>query len=458
MHVYKVKIEKIHHRGSYRIAIKIPYQNEYIQKVKQIKGHRWSQTKKCWHIPYDNDSFRALKHAFGEVLEYPTTQASRTTATTSDNILTVNQTDEGLLKIVIPSTKETWLQIIKAIPGRKWHPEEQYWTLPNTTTTIRQLKHHLADHLAFKLPNPPFNSSTPTSTSSSGNKAELKQETITPQTEALNALEEQLLYERRAPSTVKAYLSCARKLFYYYSNIAPEDITDDQIKDYLIKAIKRRKISVSSQNQFLNAIKAFYKRVMHQDRELLELKRPKKPNQLPHVLSQKEVVKILSSVKNIKHKCILMLIYSAGLRVSEVTRLKIKDIDSNRMQIFIQGGKGKKDRYTLLSRKTLTLLRIYIKQYHPFEWLFEGISGGQYSTRSIQNLFQAAVRRARLHKRPTLHTLRHSFATHLLEKGINLRYIQALLGHESSRTTEIYTHVTRQNINQIESPLDGLDI
>jgi integrase/recombinase XerD len=183
-----------------------------------------------------------------------------------------------------------------------------------------------------------------------------------------------------------------------------------------------------------------------------------KEKTLPSVLSSEEVIEILKATENIKHRAILMTIYSAGLRISESINLKIRDIDSNRMQIRVEQGKGKVDRYTLLSEKTLLILRQYFKEYRPKVWLFEGlIKGEQYSTRSIQNIFQAAVKKAGITKDVSVHTLRHSFATHLLENGTDLRYIQNLLGHANSKTTEIYTHITTKGFDQIKSPLDKLD-
>ena len=153
-----------------------------------------------------------------------------------------------------------------------------------------------------------------------------------------------------------------------------------------------------------------------------------------------------------------MTIYSGGLRISELINLKVKDIDSDRMQIRISQSKGKKDRYTLLSKKTLISLRLYFKEFKPKEWLFEGEGGGQYSDRSIQNILKSAVQKAGIKKRITVHTLRHSFATHLLESGTDLRYIQSLLGHTSSKTTEIYTHITTKGFDQIKNPMDKLEI
>lgn len=164
----------------------------------------------------------------------------------------------------------------------------------------------------------------------------------------------------------------------------------------------------------------------------------------------------LKVTENFKHRVILMLIYSAGLRLSEAINLKLEDIDSERMQIRIKQSKGKKDRYTLLAKKTLQELRNYFKQYRPKVWLFEGGQGEQYSGRSIQIIMREAVKKAGIRKKATVHTLRHSFATHLLENGTDLRYIQTLLGHSSSKTTEVYTHVTTKGFDKIKNPLDNM--
>jgi integrase/recombinase XerD len=194
-------------------------------------------------------------------------------------------------------------------------------------------------------------------------------------------------------------------------------------------------------------------------RKFYFIDRPNKEKTLPSVLSTEEVVEILKQTDNIKHKAILMTIYSAGLRISEAINLRIKDIDSDRMQIRVEQGKGRVDRYTLLSEKTVLILRQYFKQYRPSIWLFEGVKKGeQYSTRSIQSIFQSAVQKAGITKDVSVHTLRHSFATHLLENGTDLRYIQNLLGHANSKTTEVYTHITTKGFEQIKSPLDKLDI
>jgi len=189
----------------------------------------------------------------------------------------------------------------------------------------------------------------------------------------------------------------------------------------------------------------------------IDLERPKKEKKLPEILSKNEISKLLKAVKNLKHKAILYLVYSAGLRVGEVVKLKPTDIDSDRMLIPIIQGKGKKDRYTILSETALSILRQYVKVYKPEHWLFPGQHPDKHLTeRSVQKVFDNARIDAKIRKNVSVHNLRHSFATHLLEGGVNLRYIQELLGHSSSKTTEIYTHVTQKNLSNIISPLDTI--
>lgn len=209
----------------------------------------------------------------------------------------------------------------------------------------------------------------------------------------------------------------------------------------------------------MSAIKFLCQNILNKNDLTIYVPRPRKEHKLPVVINQKEVLRILESVKNEKHHAILILIliYSAGLRVGEVVRLKIEDIDSERMLIHIKQGKGRKDRYTMLSQVALKILRDYTTRYKPETWLFPGGKENKHLTeRSVQKVFENALQKARIKKNVSVHSLRHSFATHLLENGTDLRYIQELLGHESSKTTEIYTHVSEKEVRRIQSPLDRL--
>jgi len=263
---------------------------------------------------------------------------------------------------------------------------------------------------------------------------------------------------RYSPRTLKNYCNLFEEFINYYSSKHPDEITEEEIIAYMNYLVTERRISASYQNMAINAIKFYYEKVQGGKRTFYQLDRPLKDKKLPVVLSEQEVAAILSATPNLKHRTMLMLCYSAGLRVGELLNLTLPDIDSDKMQVWVRGGKGKKDRFSLLSERVLQLLRKYYREYRPQHYLFEGQSGGAYSQRSIQLALAAACQRAGIRKQVTMHTLRHSFTTHMLENGTDLRYIQVLLGHSSSKTTEIYTHVTSKGLSQIRSPLDNLGL
>lgn len=265
---------------------------------------------------------------------------------------------------------------------------------------------------------------------------------------------ELLQQKRYSSSTIVTYTNYFGQFAKHFQNQDLKRITSQEINSYILELIKYNNISISQQNQRINAIKFYYEQVLGRRKQYYQISRPRKESKLPTILTLKEVEKILDLTSNIKHKCILMTIYSAGLRRSELIMLKVEHIDSQRMLIKVCGAKGKKDRFTLLSERLLTELRTYYQQYQPRIWLFEGQDGGQYSATSIEKIFRAAVRRAQIRKYVTPHSLRHSFATHLLEQGINLRYIQELLGHASTKSTEIYTRVASNALMKIQNPLD----
>jgi len=272
--------------------------------------------------------------------------------------------------------------------------------------------------------------------------------------EIIKRYENLLIQKRYSKNTVNTYCNYFKDFCVYFRNENLEEITTSQINSYILGLIKSRNISISQQNQRINAIKFYYEKVLGKKKQYYELHRPKKEHKLPRVLSKNEVKNILDSCNNIKHKCILMLIYSAGLRRSELIDLKVADIDSERMVINILGGKGKKDRISLFSDNLLQLLRQYYKEYKPKKYLFEGQARGKYSPTSVANILKKAASRAGIKKTVPPHMLRHSFSTHLLEQGTDLRYIQELLGHNSSKTTEIYTHVSKRAIDKIKNPID----
>ncbi len=232
----------------------------------------------------------------------------------------------------------------------------------------------------------------------------------------------------------------------------------DIINNYHKMMLGEKAYSFQTINQSVNGIKLYYKGFLKREIEITEIQRPKTGKQLPKVWSKEEVTRILNANKNIKHKTLLALVYGSGLRIGEALRLRLEDIDSKRMRIRLLGAKGKKDRYSIIGPSVLELLKSYYKEYKPQSYLFEGQFGGIYSAASAGKVLAQAIRISGVPKRGGLHSLRHSFATHLLEAGTDLRYIQELLGHNSSKTTEIYTYVSNKYLQQIKSPLDDLNV
>jgi integrase/recombinase XerD len=264
--------------------------------------------------------------------------------------------------------------------------------------------------------------------------------------------------KRYSANTQRVYCSVLLRFLKYWSDCDPEKITDDQIRQYFIYLVDTVNCSAVYQRQAINAIKFYYEVVLGRPLNNVAITSPRRSKSLPVVLSEQEVKQLLMQVKNLKHRAMLYCIYSAGLRRSELLQLRPGDIDSARNCISIRCAKGNKDRVTLLSTTCLEVLREYYGLYQLKEYLFEGASGAQYSATSLRKIFQRALAASGINKAASLHTLRHSFATHLLERGTDLRYIQSLLGHSSSKTTEIYTHVTTKGLAGISSPLDHLEL
>jgi len=257
-----------------------------------------------------------------------------------------------------------------------------------------------------------------------------------------------------SPKTQKIYLNQVRSFARYFKR-SPEYLGEKEVKEYLLHILKEKKVSDSTYRQSYGALKFLYQITLKRSWVVEKIPYPKTRKKLPVVLDRTEVEALFSVTKNLKHKAILMTAYSSGLRLSEAAHLRISDIDSKRMMVRIRNGKGGKDRYSILSSVALDILRQYWRQYRPKEWLFEGESADKpISERSIQKIFERAKTLAGIKKPVTVHTLRHSFATHLLEAGVDLHHIQLLLGHRYPKTTTVYLHVSRKNLARIVSPLD----
>jgi integrase/recombinase XerD len=268
-----------------------------------------------------------------------------------------------------------------------------------------------------------------------------------------------LQVNRYAQNSIETYINAIEVFFRFQHPKKFEEITKEDFILFNSEYILKRKLSHSYQNQMVNALKLFYQEIAIKKIDVKELERPRRQHKLPSVLSQQDVQKIITAPRNHKHKLMLMLVYACGLRRGELLNMKPGDIDSNRKIIHLKSGKGNRDRIVPIPEKLIAELREYYKKECPKKYLFEGqIPGEPYGERSIQEVFKCAVRKAGVNMNATLHWLRHSYATHLLENGTDLRYIQEILGHRSSKTTEIYTHVSNKKLQQIRSPFEDLDV
>jgi integrase/recombinase XerD len=345
--------------------------------------------------------------------------------------------------------------LIRTIPGAYWSSTLKCWNISAVFGPAEKLNYRFMGELQF-VP-----------VISAVNKSQLNANTqfkddsiafTSIHGKRLDEYTKTLKIKSYSPKTIKTYYSLFRIFLKYFNGKEIDSLTGEEIRDYLLYLIEKRHMSRSFENQTINSIKFYYEKILGRPPEPYYIQRPKSERKLPVVLSEEEVIMILKQIDNLKHKCIIYIIYSAGLRLSEVVNLQVNDIDSKRRVITIRHGKGAKDRFTLLSEKVLQMLREYYREYHPKEWLFEGISGGQYSMRSVQEILKKALSKTNIRKHVSIHTLRHSFATHLLEHGIDLTYIQDFLGHTNPKTTQIYTHITQKGIDNIKSPLDNLDL
>ncbi|PTX43423.1 site-specific recombinase XerD [Christiangramia gaetbulicola] len=258
--------------------------------------------------------------------------------------------------------------------------------------------------------------------------------------------------QRYSESTVETYTHFTEKFLRYHEFKQHYTLTD--VDRFVENEIALKKYSISSHRQCISALKHYFELTEQEDIDTTKLKRPDKSRYLPGVLSKEEVIDLLRATRNLKHRCILALIYASGLRIGEMLSLKLEDIDVDRRQILIRQAKGRKDRYVMLAESFLPLFYNYLQTYTPKKYFAEGQNEQPYSSSAVRSFLKDSCRRARIKKRVTPHTLRHSYATHMLENGIDLRYIQELLGHSRPETTMIYTHVTQKDLSRIKSPLD----
>lgn len=438
-----------------KILIQLSKNEVDIQFLRSLRFSKWNKNIFRWEIPDFPGNLDLLNDYFGNRVISLIIHSSHTVdgpngqrEAARDELL-IFKTLTGRLKLIFGFNKALTAKI-KQYPYHSWNAKNKWWTIPYSDHYLEELK-AIAEEVGLKV------------TYEEEIRGEKGVNRVSPY-DVPNyryAPEEYILKlteMRYSDHTIRTYKALFEEFMNYYHNLDIKQIDEHQIIAFLRYLVMERKVSISYQNQAINAIKYYYEKVLGGKRKFYFIDRPKKEKTLPTVLNEVEIVCLLKTVENKKHKTILMLAYSSGLRLGEIIRLKLTDIDRQRMQIRIEQSKGKKDRYTKLSAKFLNTLDEYLEEYNPKEYVIEGAKGEDYSPRSIQNMIKNIASKAHISKRVTMHTLRHTFATHSLENGVDLRYIQSMMGHESSKTTEVYTHITTRGFDQIQSPMDNLDI
>jgi integrase/recombinase XerD len=335
---------------------------------------------------------------------------------------------------------------IKQIEGYRWSSTKKCWHFPDEPGMVQKIKEHLKGYAEI---------TDHTATVNINQKGLLKQRFFTNESQQiLIGFEKYLRGRRYSESTVNTYKTFIADFLFFTGKKPFATITHHDVERYAEEVLFPYGYSISSHRQFISAIKQLIAFRPDTQIENVALVSPRKSVMLPIVLSKEEVLKLLIHTRNLKHRAALTMIYSSGLRISELLNLRLADIDTERRQIFIKSGKGRKDRVVIFAESFLPMFRDYIATYQPQRYFVEGKPGHKYSAESIRAIIKRSAHKAGITKRVTPHTLRHSFATHLLENGVDIRYIQELLGHSSPKTTMIYTHVSRKDILSIQSPLD----
>ncbi|MBW6492431.1 MAG: site-specific integrase [Lentimicrobium sp.] len=349
--------------------------------------------------------------------------------------------------------------ILKTVPGATWSRSMKCWHYPDNRETINSLFEAFRGKAWLDMDALKKSRLTVSGTKEDKPAApkSVLPELTAVASEKVKKFTIWLRSKRYSESTIKTYTDSIRTFLRYFSTKDISTISNDDVIEFNNRYILANQYSSSFQNQIVNAIKLFFKTVENRQLDPELIHRPRREHKLPNVLSKEEVKAILEALPNVKHRTMLSVIYACGLRRSELINLKPADIDRNRGLLIIRQAKGKRDRVVPISEKLILMLRDYYTTFKPLVWLFEGQKKEeQYSEESLASVLKAACKKAGITKPVTLHWLRHSYATHLLESGTDLRFIQELLGHKSSKTTEIYTHVSTKSIQKIKSPFDDL--
>jgi integrase/recombinase XerD len=369
------------------------------------------------------------------------------------------QIQEGVVNnrrrlLVIFSYDAAVISLIRAIPGARWEPGLRCWHVAITQMNVNHLINLFQDRTIYDLT---IHENVTTQRVAGKASTRILQPLGKEEVDKIESFRRWMRFRRYSESTIKTYMEMTITFLRFIKPKNADDEVDNDLQRFTNEYILPKKLSFSYQNQMINALKLFYAEIIKHDLKVDQVRRPRSEHKLPNVLSKEEVKMLLKMMQNLKHRAMLSTIYACGLRRGELLNLKPQDIDSKRGVLIIRNAKGKKDRVVPIAGKIVELLREYYRQYRPKHWLFEGIKPGTpYDERSLQQVLKKAIFLAKIKKTITLHWLRHSYATHLHESGVDIRFIQELLGHKSSKTTEIYTHVSTKSLQNIRSPFEDL--
>jgi integrase/recombinase XerD len=455
----KIKTSKIIYKGEERFGINfgINFPSNYIHLIKQIPDARWDSELKIWHIPFTPFAIQKYHNVFNQhsnpVIKPTTAEEQKHRANYSKSDISIVVSTK-MIMLQMPENY-TDIKFANSIKKCRMNPDSGLWEFPNYMDNLERIRNYFGTRLIqvkyktdnMDLPNDKIIT-----------KNDLNTRKLSENTQYLMMkFRKWMEHKRYSDSTINSYIATLRILFLYLHPKTPYRIVPDDIIDFVNGYILPNKLSYTFQNQMVNSAKLFFREIILSPMDVETLERPRREQKLPNVLSKQEVKAILSVPTNLKHRTILSLVYACGLRRSEVLNLTPTDVDSKRGFLIIRQTKGNKDRLVPISEKTINMLRDYYIAYKPKIWLFEGHpKGTQYSETSLSKVLKKCCLVAKISKPVSMHWLRHSYATHLLESGTDLRFIQELLGHQSSKTTEIYTHVSSNSLQKIKSPFDDL--
>ena len=511
-----ISAERVSHKGESRITLRFWYDKELISKLKELPEVRWSQSLNCWHVP-DNegvlgrlseilrvtaiidlsgviqvrDVIKEAKDIMADMeslkdVHLPDVQTNEKNSLCENEApedqeepypfgdehgesvpgrekfspveFTLNEADGKLIIRFTGKYDRDWIKELRSYGRIRFDPVHLEWILSWSRMKVDSLSDYFASRgvgvivkkavIAQKV------QEQRTGETSDIRKRYLSEEIL----KGIENTRRFLAGKRYSGRTIETYVSLLELFFKYFSGKDPLNIGEEDISNFFNDYIIYHRYSASYHNQLISAIKMFYHVNGSHVIDSSSLVRPRRGRALPKVFSKEEIKSILNACRNIKHRLILWLIYSCGLRRSELINIRIKDLDRSRGILNIRQAKGMNDRIVPVSEKVWEKVDEYISGYEPEFWLFEGQGGGKYSAESVYRVFKQALRRAGIKKDVGVHSLRHSYATHLHENGVDIRYIQELLGHRSTRTTEIYTHVSRRNLVAVRSPIDDLDL